>query len=114
MFVEVMKAHVLPNEDIVWKKLGSEIDPETLKILSKVFRVLDVVVERNSVFKVETVGSEYMVVSGMFSSVVFSSMDLLLFDLYLIIFRLLLSQYRTSGFLSTPKQYRIRHYRNGD
>ena len=67
MFVEVMKGRLQANGEVTWKKLGSDIDPSTLKTLSKVFRVLDLVVERNAVFKVETVGSEYMAVSGMYS-----------------------------------------------
>jgi class 3 adenylate cyclase len=46
-------------------KLGNNTQSETLDLLNNVFRTLDSVVERNVVFKVETIGSEYMVVSGL-------------------------------------------------
>lgn len=44
--------------------MGSNLNPSTLSLLGDVFTKLDAVVKYHGVFKVETIGSEYMVVSG--------------------------------------------------
>jgi len=46
-------------------KLGVDLQESTLSVLSAVFRVLEAVVERNGVFKVETIFSEFMAVAGL-------------------------------------------------
>ena len=45
-------------------KLGSDLQESTLSVLSAVFNVLERVVERNGVHKLETVFSEFVAVSG--------------------------------------------------
>ena len=65
LFCEVL----LGTEDeatgkFVWSKMGSNLNHSTLARLSSVFNVLDEVVQHHNAFKVETIGSEYMAVSG--------------------------------------------------
>ena len=47
-----------------WSKMGSNLSHSTLAQLSAVFNILDKVVQEHDAFKVETIGSEYMAVSG--------------------------------------------------
>jgi len=63
LFCEVMAPDPLQGEGL--HKLGNNLQAETLRTLSRVFKVIDGVMDRHGVFKVETIGSEYMAVSGL-------------------------------------------------
>ena len=65
LFCEVMVAGVDAKTGTVRAaKLGFDLQASTLSVLSAVFNVLERVVERNGVHKLETVFSEFVAVSG--------------------------------------------------
>lgn len=66
LFCEVMVLHRNQTTgEITPKKLGHNIDEKSLAVLSEVFNILDNVVSRNGVYKVETIFSEFVAVSGL-------------------------------------------------
>ncbi|KAA0146043.1 hypothetical protein FNF27_01413 [Cafeteria roenbergensis] len=63
LFCEVMAPDHAQGDGL--HKLGNNVHSGTLRTLSRVFKVIDGVMDRHGVFKVETIGSEYMAVSGL-------------------------------------------------
>ncbi len=65
LFCEVLLGtHDPDSGNVIWSKMGSNLNHSTLSLLSSVFSILDGVVQQHDAFKVETIGSEYMAVSG--------------------------------------------------
>jgi hypothetical protein len=66
LFVDVMtNAAGLGGSDGALRKLSERATPSAIVLLTSVIELLDIVVEQGEVYKVETVGSCYMAVSGL-------------------------------------------------
>jgi class 3 adenylate cyclase len=65
MFIEVMTLVVSPSGVVGLRKLSERATPASLVALSEVFELLDAAVAACGVYKVETIGSEFMAVSGL-------------------------------------------------
>lgn len=66
LFCEVVVINVDPvTGEKKASKLGANVQESTLTVLSAVFHILDRVVARNQVYKVETIFSEFVAVSGL-------------------------------------------------
>ena len=65
LFVEVMTSTVSSGGTVTLRKLSERATAASLVALAEVIERLDAVVAAGSVYKVETIGSEYMAVSGL-------------------------------------------------